>query len=154
MIVVTVFLSILNQNGILFGSENRKENCQHNHIRYNMKGNELPVFSVRSMLLFRFGFEVQIDAENNEVWRRRIMEFLEKSGVFFYLFSDDVDKFIIIFSLFRSLVFWQVYHYYYYEWEKWPKFLLTAVIHRSPRRHSNSSKTWKKIGKKYNTFSR
>ena len=39
MIVVTVFLSILNTNGIPFGSENRTENCHHDHIPFNLRGN-------------------------------------------------------------------------------------------------------------------
>ena len=46
MIVVTVFLSILNTNWIPFGSENRKENCHHDHIPFNVKGNGNIVFSV------------------------------------------------------------------------------------------------------------
>ena len=45
MIVVTVFLSILNTNGTPFGSENRMENCHHDHIPFNMKGNGNIVFS-------------------------------------------------------------------------------------------------------------
>ena len=42
--MVTVFLSILNTNGIIFGSENRKETCDHDHIPFDLKGNI--VFSV------------------------------------------------------------------------------------------------------------
>ena len=34
-------------NGIPFGSENRKENCHHDHIPFNLKGNGTIVFSVR-----------------------------------------------------------------------------------------------------------
>ena len=45
MIVETVFLSILNTNGIPFGSENRKETRHHDHIPFNVKGNEIRVFS-------------------------------------------------------------------------------------------------------------
>ena len=33
-------------NRIPFGSENRKENCHHDHIPFNLKGNGLQVFSV------------------------------------------------------------------------------------------------------------
>ena len=33
-------------NGILFGSKNRNENCHHDHIPFNMKGNGNKVFSV------------------------------------------------------------------------------------------------------------
>ena len=33
-------------NGIPFGSEIQKENCHHDHIPFNMKGNENIVFSV------------------------------------------------------------------------------------------------------------
>ena len=33
-------------NGILFGSENRKENRHHDHIPFNVKGNGNVVFSV------------------------------------------------------------------------------------------------------------
>ena len=32
-------------NGIPFGSENRKENCHHDHIPFNLKGNGNIVFS-------------------------------------------------------------------------------------------------------------
>ena len=48
MIVMTVLLSIFNTNGIPFGSENQKENCYHDHIPFNVKGNGNIVFSVRS----------------------------------------------------------------------------------------------------------
>ena len=34
-------------NGITFGSENRKENCHHDHIPFNVKGNVNIVLSVR-----------------------------------------------------------------------------------------------------------
>ena len=43
--MMTVFLSILNTNGIPFGSENRKENCPHDHIPFNVKRNVNIVFS-------------------------------------------------------------------------------------------------------------
>ena len=33
-------------NGNPFGSENRKENCHHDHIPFNLKGNGIIVFSV------------------------------------------------------------------------------------------------------------
>ena len=33
-------------NGIPFGSVNRKENCHHDHIPFNVKGNGNIVFSV------------------------------------------------------------------------------------------------------------
>ena len=33
-------------NGIPIGSENRKENCHHDHIPFNLKGNGNIVFSV------------------------------------------------------------------------------------------------------------
>ena len=46
MIVVTIFLSILNQ--IEFNLvQNRKENCHHDHIPFDVKGNRIRVFSVR-----------------------------------------------------------------------------------------------------------
>ena len=44
--MVAVFFSILTTNGIPFGSENRKENCHHDCIPFNVKGNENMVFSV------------------------------------------------------------------------------------------------------------
>ena len=44
MIVVTVFLSILNQMEIHL-VQNRKENCHHDHIPFNVKGNGNIVFS-------------------------------------------------------------------------------------------------------------
>ena len=43
MIVVTVFLSILNQMEVHL-VQNRKENCHHDHIPFNMKGNGNIVF--------------------------------------------------------------------------------------------------------------
>ena len=45
MIVVTVFLSILNQMEFLL-YQNRKKNCHHDHIPFNLKGNEILIFSV------------------------------------------------------------------------------------------------------------
>ena len=43
--VVTVFLSILNQMGLHL-VQNRKENCHHDHIPFNLKGFGYIVFSV------------------------------------------------------------------------------------------------------------
>ena len=43
MIVVKVFLSILNQ----MERKNRKENCHHDHIPFNVKVNGNIVFSVK-----------------------------------------------------------------------------------------------------------
>ena len=34
-------------NGFSFGSENRKENCHHDHIPFNVKGNGNIVFSMQ-----------------------------------------------------------------------------------------------------------
>jgi len=45
MIVVTVYHSILNQMELHL-VQNRKENCHHDHIPYNVKGNGNIVFSV------------------------------------------------------------------------------------------------------------
>ena len=45
MILVTVFLSILNQLEIHL-VQNWKKNCHHDHIRFNLKGNRILVFSV------------------------------------------------------------------------------------------------------------
>ena len=45
MIVVTVFLSNLNQMEIHL-VQNRKENCHHDHIPFNLKRNGILVFSV------------------------------------------------------------------------------------------------------------
>ena len=45
MIVVTVFLSILNQMEIHL-IQNRKENSHQDYIPFNVKGNEIGVFSV------------------------------------------------------------------------------------------------------------
>ena len=47
MIVVTVFLSILNQMELHL-VQNRKENYHHDHIPFNVKGNGSVVFSVRA----------------------------------------------------------------------------------------------------------
>ena len=33
-------------NGFSFGSENRKDNCHHDHIPFNLNGNGILVFSV------------------------------------------------------------------------------------------------------------
>ena len=44
---MTVFLSILNQMRLPFGSENRKENCHHDHIPFNLKRIGYIVFSVQ-----------------------------------------------------------------------------------------------------------
>ena len=46
MIVVTIFLSILNQMDFHL-VQNRKENCHHDHIPLNFKGNGNKVFSVQ-----------------------------------------------------------------------------------------------------------
>ena len=48
MIVATVFLSIFNQMEINL-VKNRKENCRHDHIRFNLKGNGILVFSVERL---------------------------------------------------------------------------------------------------------
>ena len=40
-------------NGIPFGSENRKENCHHDHIPSNVKGNGNIVFSVYWAITWR-----------------------------------------------------------------------------------------------------
>ena len=45
MIMVTVFLSILNQMDFHV-VQNQKENCHHDRIPFNLKGNESIVFSV------------------------------------------------------------------------------------------------------------
>ena len=45
MIVVTAFFSILNQMEIHL-VQNRKDNCHHDHIPFNVKGNGSIVFSV------------------------------------------------------------------------------------------------------------
>ena len=44
MILVTVFFSILNQMEFHFVQkiENRRENCHHDHISFNMKGKQSP----------------------------------------------------------------------------------------------------------------
>ena len=49
IIVVTVFLSILNQMDFHL-VQNRKENYHHDHIPFNVKGNRNIVFSVRIWL--------------------------------------------------------------------------------------------------------
>ena len=45
MVVLTVFLSILNQLEFQL-AQNRKENCHHDHIPFSLKGNGMLVFSV------------------------------------------------------------------------------------------------------------
>ena len=47
MVVMTVFHSILNQMKFHL-IQNRKENCHHDHIPFNMKGNGNIVFSVHT----------------------------------------------------------------------------------------------------------
>ena len=54
MIVVTVFLSILNQMEFHL-VQNRKENCYHDHIPFDLKGNGHIVFSV--FLKWNFFFQ-------------------------------------------------------------------------------------------------
>ena len=49
MVVVTVFLSILTQMEFHL-VQNRKENCHHDHIPFNLKGNRNIVFSVYTQL--------------------------------------------------------------------------------------------------------
>jgi len=50
LIVVSVFLSILNQ--IEFHLvQNRKENCHHDHIPFNLKENRIRVFSVYEIFI-------------------------------------------------------------------------------------------------------
>jgi len=54
MIVVTVFLSILNQMELHL-VQNRKENCHHDHIPFNLKGNGNIVLSVqRPNIIYNF----------------------------------------------------------------------------------------------------
>ena len=45
----TAFFSILNQMKFHLG-QNRKDNCHHDHIPFNVKGNENIVFSVQRPL--------------------------------------------------------------------------------------------------------
>ena len=54
MIMVTVFLSILNQMNFHL-VQNRKENCHHDHISFNLKGNGNIVFSVCATYTRSFG---------------------------------------------------------------------------------------------------
>ena len=44
------FLIDFEPNGIPFGSENREENCHHDHIPFNVKGNGYIVFSKASRM--------------------------------------------------------------------------------------------------------
>ena len=55
MIVVTVFLSIMNLMEIHL-DQNRKENCHHDHIPFNLKGNGNIVFSVYNKTDVNFCF--------------------------------------------------------------------------------------------------
>ena len=52
MIMVTVFLSIWNQMDFHL-VQNRKENCHHDHIPFNVKGNGNEVFEVHGGLTRR-----------------------------------------------------------------------------------------------------
>jgi len=61
MIVVTVFLSILNQMEFQL-VQNRKENCHHDYIPLNVKGNGNTVFSVH--LITRLFMKVSMHAPN------------------------------------------------------------------------------------------
>ena len=75
MIVVTVFLSILNQIDFHL-AQNREENCHHDQIPFNVKGNGSIVFSVWSMVVKRMQIRWQ------SIWRRqkcRIEFFLRTS---------------------------------------------------------------------------
>ena len=51
MIVVIVLLSILNQIEINL-VQNRKENCHHDNIPFNLRGNGILVFSVYASFIF------------------------------------------------------------------------------------------------------
>ena len=50
MIVVTVFLPIMNQMEFHL-VQNRKENCHHNHIPFNVKGNRNIVLSMYTCIV-------------------------------------------------------------------------------------------------------
>ena len=52
MLVVIVFLSILNQMEFHL-IQNRKENCHHDHIPFNVKGNVNIAFSAYALILQR-----------------------------------------------------------------------------------------------------
>ena len=53
-------------NGIPFGSENRKENCQRDHMPFNLKGNANIVFSRVCYGIMRVGLEVNVHFHTNE----------------------------------------------------------------------------------------
>ena len=59
-IVVTVFLLILNQMEFHL-VQNRKENCHHDYIPFNVKGNRNIVFSVYAVSIRR-GFQNSLPA--------------------------------------------------------------------------------------------
>ena len=85
MIVVTVFLSILNQM-VIHLVQNQKENCHHDHIPLNVKVNGNIVFSVYAV--HRLGIICRI------IWK------------FFYLCCDI--KLINIIYLFIKLIEWKL----------------------------------------------
>ena len=53
MVVVTAFFSILNQMEFHL-VQNRKENCHHDHIPFNLKGNRIRVSSVQCRTEFHY----------------------------------------------------------------------------------------------------
>ena len=65
MIVMTVFLSILNQMEFHL-VQNRKENCPHNHIPSNLKGNVNIVFSVYFFNRVDTSWDYLLDVEQRQ----------------------------------------------------------------------------------------
>ena len=64
MIVVTVFHSILNQMEFYL-VQNRMENCRHDHIPFNVKGNEIIVFSVYAPNIYIY---IQSSVKYDQIW--------------------------------------------------------------------------------------
>ena len=93
MIVVTVFLSISNQMEFHL-VWNRKENCQHGHIPFNMKGNGNSFISVEAFvrwinllwncsnaMLRTFFYKLMLREKKNEKIEKKSTETSNKNSV-------------------------------------------------------------------------
>ena len=95
MIVVTVFFTIFNQMEFHL-VQNRKENCHHDHIPFNLKGNRIRVLSVyRNSILDVISSLFLVDR-----WSAETIRFLHHVFVLSTLHSS---KSFICFKHFASL---------------------------------------------------
>ena len=120
MIMVTVFYSILNQMEFYF-VKNRKENCHHDHITFNVKGNRNIVFSVYDVNIY------YIMSADRCVWER-----FPGDGVFncllnFWVYWTFWCIFNEVFYLLIDFESMYLNQFNGYEWAKQTKFLLAVI---------------------------